>query len=480
MKKIYLLAFICTFASIIKMQAYDFTAPDVNGNTIYYNYLGGDSVEVTYKDLSYYVDNTLYGYSGDVIIPSTISDSISLFRVTSIGGDAFHNCVNLTSIEIPNSITSIGVTAFVYCSSLTSINMPNSVTNIGYNAFSGCSSLTSVTIPSSVTSIGYSSGYYSSPFSDCSSLTSIVVELGNATYDSRNNCNAIIETATNTLIAGCKNTKIPYSVTSIREFAFVDCSGLTSLTLPTSVTSIKEGAFLRCNSLISIDIPKGVTTIGSRAFSNCSKLDTVICRSRTARRLYGENNLATFYGISPTAVLLVPYESLEAYKAIAGYADYFAEIKGFSDVGEVTDTTATLKWLPDTAVTQYHINVYTSGVHFAQYLVDGNGQLKSLQKFAPSIYHQKLDTTISSTDYFVITLDGLTAGTSYNYTIDGTNSQGAPIYHEEGSFTTLIPHSIDTIANEPKKQMQKILQEGQMYIIQGGDKFTIQGIKVNQ
>jgi hypothetical protein len=120
------------------------------------------------------------------------------------------------------------------------------VTSIGGSAFWECFGLTSITIPNSVTSIGDSAFY------GCTGLTSIVVENGNSKYDSRNNCNAIIETASNTLIAGCNNSIIPNSVTSIGDFAFYGCSGLTSITIPNSVTSIGNGAFWGCSGLTSI------------------------------------------------------------------------------------------------------------------------------------------------------------------------------------------------------------------------------------
>ena len=143
------------------------------------------------------------------------------------------------------------------------------MTSIGNYAFSRCSSLTSVTIGNSVTSIG------NDAFWGCSSLTSIKVETGNTKLDSRNDCNAIIETATNTLIAGCKNTTIPNSVTSIGNYAFSGCSSLTSVTIPNSVTSIGLSAFKGCSGLKSITIPNSVTSIGDSAFSGCSGLTSI-------------------------------------------------------------------------------------------------------------------------------------------------------------------------------------------------------------
>ena len=124
--------------------------------------------------------------------------------------------------------------------SVTFRGCPYPVTSIGDGAFRGCWGLTSVTIPNSVTSIRQGA------FGSCNGLTSIKVESGNSVYDSRENCNAIIETATNTLITGCNNTIIPNSVTSIGDYAFEHCTGLTSVTIPNSVTSIGAGAFEYC------------------------------------------------------------------------------------------------------------------------------------------------------------------------------------------------------------------------------------------
>ena len=155
------------------------------------------------------------------------------------------------------------------------------VTCIGEEAFSWCSFLTSIVIPENVTTI------FSGAFEGCSSLTSIVVAEGNTVFDSREQCNAIIYTATNTLICGCQSTIIPDSVTSIGSSAFSRCSSLTSIVIPDSVTSIEHWAFENCSSLTSIVIPDSVTSIGSFVFRECSSLTSIVIPDSVTSIGYG-------------------------------------------------------------------------------------------------------------------------------------------------------------------------------------------------
>jgi ubiquitin len=251
--------------------------------------------------------------------------------VTSIGNYAFRNCTSLTSITLPNSVTSIGAYAFRNCNSLTSITLPDSVTSIGADPFQSCTSLTSVTVGpliqannlseilkgltvSQITSITISNGVTSignyafynctsltsitigngvtsiggQAFENCSSLTTIEVDKENVNYA---DVNGVLFNKGKTLLYTYPEGKtgdnytIPDSVTSIGNYAFRNCTSLTSITIPDGVTSIGNYAFRSCTSLTSITIPDGVTSIGEQAFYACTSLTSI-----------------TFLGTAPTTV----------------------------------------------------------------------------------------------------------------------------------------------------------------------------------
>lgn len=249
------------------------------------------------------VGGAFHGMNGlkSIVIPNTVK---------YIGNRVFECCSSLTSIDIPNSVIEIGDMAFADCSSLISINIPNSVNKIGAGAFYGCSSLKSVILSENITSLLTTVGNFEdgsqSFFEDCSSLTtisipakieeigagifhgcksleSIIVHPDNKVYDSRDNCNAIIEKRTNTLVAGCKSTIIPNNIKAIGCFAFEYCSSLQSITIPDSVNIIKTGAFYGCWSLTSINLSNGITTIEEDAFPYDDSLEICIPKGQKAR-----------------------------------------------------------------------------------------------------------------------------------------------------------------------------------------------------
>ncbi len=272
-------------------------AYDAEIDEIYYN-LNSDTkeAEVTYKGPASYSG---FSYSGRVDIPASITYEGIEYSVTSIGYRAFYNCSDLTSLNIPNSVTSIGERAVILCSGLISLTIPNSVTSIGRGAFAYCSGLTSINVDSS-----------------------------NAFYNDGNGSNCIIESSSNSLIAGCQNTVIPNNVTSIGDLAFAECSGLTSLTIPNSVTSIEYCAFQNCFGLTSLTIPNSVTSIGDWAFWGCSGLTSVYVDIETPLEIGSDT-----FSDRANATLYVPAGCKTAYEE----ADYWKDFGVIEEMPNSSD-----------------------------------------------------------------------------------------------------------------------------------------------
>ena len=278
------------------------------------------------------------GRGGDVSIPQALTYRDGYYIVSGIGDGVFRGCTGLTDLFISGSVKSIGKNAFMGCSGLKSIMIPASVNEIGENAFYGCTG-----------------------------LTSISVKEGNSRYDSRDNCQAIIDNAdhAHTLIVGCCNSTVPDGVTRIGDYAFLGCKGLASMVLPSSVTDIGQRAFYGCTeltsvrlsknqtriglqafqgcrSLASIVIPQGVTDIGSQAFLDCPNLATVVNKAAKPQAM-------AVSAFSSYGTLHVPQGCKDAYAAqnhwrqfaivddLAPETTYSVHVTGSAEGGAVYD-----------------------------------------------------------------------------------------------------------------------------------------------
>ena len=192
----------------------------------------------------------------------------------SLGFRAFYGCKGITDLALPDFLETIGQGAFESCAGLEEIIIPNGVKSIGPWAFTKCANLKHVFIPESVNS--FEGG--STVFSECPNIISIVVADSNKYLDSRENCNAIIRTEDNFLLASCKNTIIPDSINKIASGAFSGRSDLERIVLPNSLTHIYSDVFADC-SLSSIVIPDSVMVIGGRAFWNNHLTEIVLGNS---------------------------------------------------------------------------------------------------------------------------------------------------------------------------------------------------------
>ena len=238
-------------------------------------------------------------FKGNTTITSF--DELQYFTgLTEIEENAFHSCAKLLSVQMPEGILKIDKNAFYACSALLDVNIPNTVTELGITAFSQCSKLRNVKLPANLQ--GITSSFYmcnnlqafhlpanvtsfnAGSISRCTSLVSISVDVQNTKFDSREGCNAIIDKAQNTLLVGCKNTRIPEGVVAIGPSAFT-YQPLSVIEIPASVTYVSSYAFTGCSSLVSV-VMKGETppTLGNNAFSsiNSSCVLTVPAGTRDA------------------------------------------------------------------------------------------------------------------------------------------------------------------------------------------------------
>ncbi len=409
--------------------------------------------------------------------------------VTSIGDWAFASCSGLTSVTIPNSVTSIGERTFYYCTGLTSVTIPNSVTSIGEYAFDTCTGLISVEIPNSVTSIG------GAAFLGCTSLTT--VEISNSVTS--------IESSTFSYCSDLTSITIPNSVTSIGGSAFVQCLSLTSITISNSVTSIGTQAFDGCSGLTSIEIPNSVTNIGNEAFEDCTSLISVIignsvtsigelafyrCSSLTSVTCYATNppELAgwAFAGVDCAHIpLYVPAESITAYQTADQWKDFASILPIEATETETNDVIITpsdnsieVEWPAISDAATYELIIKDKQGNIICTLVfNANGQLTSITFHAPARGNAPQQTQGTG---FAFTINSLDSGTNYDLIFVAKDSNDVTLLSKTVSFTTKgdTPTGINQITNDKWEMTNKILRNGQLFILRGNKTYTLTGAEV--
>lgn len=231
-------------------------------------------------------------------------------NVKSIGYECFGDCDDLNSVIFSDLKINDGVdrlkikdAAFAGCKNIKSIILPERLCYIGHCAFHGCENLESITIPENVDTID------GSILEKCSQLTAIQVDENNKKYDSRNNCNAIIETKSNTLISACKNTTILPSIKKIGVSAFFGLD-IDSIYIENGLKNIGRFAFAY-SKIRTIVIPKSVKTIEDGVFDSCDNLQKIYLKHKTPPKFNDEGYAERYIKDYPNLTI---YVNRKAYK----------------------------------------------------------------------------------------------------------------------------------------------------------------------